>query len=93
MDRRAFIGTVTAGLLAAPLLAKAQQPARVYRIGVLSGASPEWLVPMLDSFRKGLLDLGYTESQIVFYIRYAEGRDEISLGSLANWSVSRSMSS
>jgi putative ABC transport system substrate-binding protein len=77
VDRRAFIGTLAGGLLAAPILVKAQQPARVYRIGVLSGASPEWLAPMLDSFRKGLLDLGYTESQIVFYIRYAEGRDEI----------------
>jgi hypothetical protein len=35
MDRRAFIGAVAGGLLAAPLAAGAQ-PARVARIGYLS---------------------------------------------------------
>ncbi len=33
MDRRAFIGTVAGGLLAAPLAAEAQQSGKVYRIG------------------------------------------------------------
>jgi hypothetical protein len=30
MDRRAFIGTLTGGLLVAPLGAEAQQPAKVH---------------------------------------------------------------
>jgi ABC-type uncharacterized transport system substrate-binding protein len=77
MERRTLLGMLVGSFLAAPIPAKAQQPGRVYRIGVLSGASPEWLVPMLNAFRKGLLDLGYAESQIVFHIRYAEGRDEV----------------
>ena len=36
MDRRRFIGTVASGLLAAPLVAEAQQAAKVTRIGYLS---------------------------------------------------------
>jgi hypothetical protein len=37
MDRRAFIGTLTGGLLAAPLAADAQQTGRVPRIAWLGG--------------------------------------------------------
>jgi putative ABC transport system substrate-binding protein len=77
MGRRTFLGTLAGGLLAAPLAAEAQHTGEVYQIGVLSGASAEWLVPMLAAFRRGLLDLGYAESEIVFHVRYAEGRDEI----------------
>ena len=35
MDRRAFLSTLTGGLLAAPLAAGAQQAGKVYRIGYL----------------------------------------------------------
>jgi hypothetical protein len=38
MDRRAFIGTLAGGLLAAPLAAEAQQAGKMYRIGFLVGA-------------------------------------------------------
>ena len=34
MDRRAFLGTLTGGIVAVPLAAEAQQ-ARVYRVGVI----------------------------------------------------------
>ena len=40
MDRRAFIGTLTGGLLAAPLAAEAQPVGKVWRIGVLGFAPP-----------------------------------------------------
>jgi putative tryptophan/tyrosine transport system substrate-binding protein len=64
VDRRAFIGTVAGGLLAAPLAAGAQQAAKkVPRIGVLTST------PMTDelqeSFRQGLRDHGYVEGQSV----------------------------
>ena len=36
MDRRAFLGTLTGGLLAAPLAAEAQEAAKVARIGYLA---------------------------------------------------------
>jgi hypothetical protein len=35
VDRPASLGAVTRGLLAAPLLAEAQPPAKVFRIGLL----------------------------------------------------------
>ena len=40
MDRRAFIGTLTGGLLAAPLAAKGQQTGRSHRIGILGNVPP-----------------------------------------------------
>jgi hypothetical protein len=39
MDRRAFIGSLAGGLLAVPLAARAQQAAKVPRIGYLSANS------------------------------------------------------
>jgi len=55
MDRRAFIGTLVGGLLAAPLAAEAQPPRRVPRIGCLVTGSldiPETRT-ILDAFRQG----------------------------------------
>jgi hypothetical protein len=34
MERRTFMSSVTLGLLAAPLAAKAQQTGKVYRVGI-----------------------------------------------------------
>jgi hypothetical protein len=39
VDRRAFLGAVTLGLLAAPLAAEAEQAGKVFRIGVLGAGS------------------------------------------------------
>jgi putative ABC transport system substrate-binding protein len=62
MDRRTFLGTLTGGLLAAPLAATAQPAGKVYRIGLLEGPFPpiyeaRYLVPAaLHSF-------GYVEGR------------------------------
>ena len=62
MDRRAFIGTLTGGLLAAPFVAEAQQARRAVRIGFLSSSlSPAGLEP----FRQGLRERGYLEDRNV----------------------------
>jgi putative tryptophan/tyrosine transport system substrate-binding protein len=60
IDRRAFLGTLTGGLLAAPLVAEAQQPrGKSARIGLLGDVPP-----FLDeAFRQGLRELGYIEGQ------------------------------
>jgi putative tryptophan/tyrosine transport system substrate-binding protein len=73
ISRRAFLGTVAGGLLAAPLAAEAQQAAKVPRIGWLSvypGISPQ-------AFRQGLRDLGYVEGRnVVIEYRDAGGKPE-----------------
>ena len=79
MDRRAFLGTLTGGLLAAPLAAEAQQTGKVYRVGVLTNVPPS--TPAVsrnwEAFRQGLRERGWVEGQnIVIEYRYAEGRVE-----------------
>jgi putative tryptophan/tyrosine transport system substrate-binding protein len=75
VQRRDFL--VAAGaLLAAPLVAEAQQAAKVTRIGYLShnlAASPH----LPEAFRQGLRDLGYVEGRnLVIEYRDAEGKAE-----------------
>jgi len=62
-------------LLAAPLLAEAQQPvSKVYRIGVLANALETAEGPLFESFLDGLAKLGYVEDQnIVIEWRSSEG--------------------
>jgi putative ABC transport system substrate-binding protein len=75
--RRAFIGTLAGGLLAAPLAADAQKPAKVPRIGwMLTGSleAPETQA-LLVAFRQGARERGYVEGEnIVIEYRAAEGR-------------------
>ena len=77
MDRRTFVGTLTFGLLAAPLVAEAQQPGKVYRVGFLNQGSPPSPGAMPGPFRKTLHDLGNVEGQnLVLEFRWAEGQNE-----------------
>ena len=74
--RRAFIGTLGTALVAAPLAARAQQAAKVPRIGYLQG-SVATLPHLREAFRQGLRDLGYVEGRnIVVEYREAEGHAE-----------------
>ena len=69
-------------LVAAPLFAGAQQPGKVYRVGFL-WESPTVLPDGIESFRRGLRDLGWIEGQnIVLEYRWGEGRYD-RLGELA----------
>jgi putative ABC transport system substrate-binding protein len=69
MERRTFLATVAAGVLA-PLAAEGQQASRVWRIGWLTPAVIE--VPS-RAFREALRALGYVEGQTVaFESRSAE---------------------
>jgi len=73
VDRRAFLATLTGGLLAAPLAAEGQQAGRVPRIGYLGTRTPSDFG--LDAFRQGLRELGWVEDQnIVIDYRFAEGK-------------------
>ena len=75
MDRRAFLGTIAGGLLAAPLAAQAQSAVKVYRIGYLSSGSGTSNPRILEAFRQGLRELGWVEGQnIAIEYRWADGR-------------------
>jgi ABC-type uncharacterized transport system substrate-binding protein len=75
--RREFITLVGSVSLAWPLVARAQQPERTYRIGTLSpGRSelPDPTVNMLNTFLQGLHELGYTEGEnLIIERQYANG--------------------
>jgi putative tryptophan/tyrosine transport system substrate-binding protein len=61
MDRRVFIGSLTGGLLAAPLAAEAQPTPNVRAIGFLG--PPPSAGGLVQAFQQGLRDLGYVEGQ------------------------------
>jgi putative tryptophan/tyrosine transport system substrate-binding protein len=63
MDRRRFLLTSLAGVLAAPLAAEGQQAGKVWRIGWLSPPSAETGASALDALRDGLKELNYVEGR------------------------------
>ena len=68
LRRRQFITLLGGAAAAWPLAARAQQSAKIPRIGIIDD-SPIW-----NAFRHGLRDLGYLEGQsIAFDYRYAGG--------------------
>jgi putative ABC transport system substrate-binding protein len=77
MDRRTFIGAVAAGMITAPLAARAQTATAVRRIGVLSsGAGPTQAD--LEVVNAPLRALGWMEGQnLLVERRNANGRAEL----------------
>jgi putative tryptophan/tyrosine transport system substrate-binding protein len=63
VDRRAFLGTLTGGLLATPLTAEAQQAGKVYRIGYFSTFPQASDNPHWAAFVEGLRNHGYVEGK------------------------------
>ena len=55
--------------------AQAQQPTKVYRMGVLISASPSIASRRIQAFQQGLRELGYVEGKnIIIEYRYAGGK-------------------
>ena len=74
--RREFM-ILLSGAAAWPLAARAQQPGRVWRIGVLETTSMALNAANFEAFRQSLRDLGYIEEQnLIIEYRSAEGRGE-----------------
>ena len=72
--RRAFLVGTGAALLAAPLVAEAQQRSPTV-IGFLSSRSPGESASVVAAFRQGLNEAGYVEGQnVVIEFRWAEGQ-------------------
>jgi putative ABC transport system substrate-binding protein len=71
MKRREFITVVGGAAAAWPLAARAQQPTKIPRIGIIDD-TPRW-----NAFRHRLRDLGYLEGQnIAFDYAYGDGVPE-----------------
>ena len=71
--RRVFVNLLAVGLLAAPLIARAQQPAKVYRVGWLLD-DPVAGSAYVEPLKRALRALGYVEGlNVVFVLRSAEG--------------------
>ena len=58
MERRAFIGTLAGGLLAAPLAAEGQPAGKVWRIGVVAAGVNPRSVSFFQAFEQRLRELG-----------------------------------
>jgi putative tryptophan/tyrosine transport system substrate-binding protein len=77
MDRRRFLLTSLAGVLAAPSAAGAQQPGKLYRIGTISISPQDRAGHVIKAFVEALRELGYLEGQnVVFEHRFAGGSTE-----------------
>jgi len=76
-NRRKLVIALGAAALAGAGAVRAQAPAKVRRIGLLSPSSPSDAAPSYQAFRLGLRDLGWAEGKnISFEYRYAEGRHD-----------------
>jgi putative ABC transport system substrate-binding protein len=72
--RRKLVIAFGAGAITAPFASFAQQPGKVWRIGVLETTSMALNAANFNMFRKGLLELGYAEGKnLVIDYRSAEG--------------------
>src|SRR5690242_11966556 len=59
------------------VVAQAQEPARIPRIGILSGSSASFFSARVEAFRQRLRELGYVEGKnILIEYRYAEAKRE-----------------
>jgi ABC-type uncharacterized transport system substrate-binding protein len=68
---------VAAILLAVSVMAAAQQPKKVPRIGYLGGTTAAAYAGRIEAFRQGLRELGYVEgNNLVIERRFAEGKPD-----------------
>jgi putative ABC transport system substrate-binding protein len=73
MRRREFIALFGGAAALWPIIAHAQQPGKMWRIGLITHS----YVKALDGLLEGLRELGYVEGQnIIIERRYAEGKAE-----------------
>jgi len=78
MRRREFITLFGGSAVAWPLTARAQQPAKVARIGYLGLGPASALSSRVEALRAGLRDLGWIEGKnLVFEFRWADNVDQL----------------
>jgi len=77
MKKKTTALTLSALLYAFCVAAQAQQPVKMYRVGLLALATFEQYAPLREVLEGGLRELGYVEGKnIIFERRFADGRTE-----------------
>ena len=75
--KRLVVFALALSILAASSAADAQQPVKVYRIGLIGATNPSAGGHLVEAFRQGLRERGWIEGQNVsIEYRWAEGRTE-----------------
>jgi putative tryptophan/tyrosine transport system substrate-binding protein len=76
--RRKFLATLGGAAAAGPLAARAQQPAKVARIGYLGLGPASARTTQVEALRAGLRDLGWVEGKnVIIEFRWADKVDEL----------------
>jgi putative tryptophan/tyrosine transport system substrate-binding protein len=71
------LGLAVLCVLVATISADAQQPAKVWHLGILSGEPPTESLPVVTPFLEELRKLGYAEGQnLAIEWRWAEAREQ-----------------
>ena len=77
MRRREFVTFLGTATVVWPAMARAQQPAKTYRIGYLSGGAEAAQRHFLASFRRRMDELGYVDGKnLSIEARFAGGKFE-----------------
>lgn len=85
MKRRDFITPLGGAAAAWPLVGRAQQTAKIPRIGLLSPFTPADTAPWHRAFLRGLSDLGWVDGKnIAVEYRYSDGRNDRLPGLIAD---------
>ena len=75
MQRREFIRLLSVIVAAWPLAARAQQPAKIPRIGFLGNSTATMEANLIGPLRDGLRELGYEEGRnVIIEFRWADGK-------------------
>jgi putative tryptophan/tyrosine transport system substrate-binding protein len=76
--RRELIGVAGTALVAWPLVARAQQQAKIARLGYLGFGAPAASAARVEALRAGLRDLGYVEGKnLVIEFRWSSTVEQL----------------
>ncbi|MBV8089686.1 MAG: hypothetical protein JO139_08940 [Alphaproteobacteria bacterium] len=73
MRRRDFMGVICGAALSAPCRADAQQPGKVWRIGVVLVTTPERGAYLTQGIERGLADLGDVQDRNIVLLHRSAG--------------------